>query len=200
MSNWSPDIFAKAWNFATRYHAGQTYGGPREGEQIDYLNHVGSVAMEVIWALPTAPTADGNLAIQCALLHDVIEDTVATYELVSEQFGRAVAAGVLALTKDATLPTKAEQMADSLQRIRRQPQEVWLVKMADRITNLYQPPYYWDNEKIEAYRQEAITIYEALHPANEALANRLYEKIERYKDFLKGTTIWTQPSSKQKNP
>jgi (p)ppGpp synthase/HD superfamily hydrolase len=189
MSNWSPDIFATAWNFATRYHADQTYGGPEEGQHIDYLNHVGNVAMEVVWALPTAPAADGNLAIQCALLHDVIEDTAATYELVLQHFGQAVAAGVLALTKDATLPTKAEQMADSLHRIRQQPPEVWLVKMADRITNLQQPPYYWDQNKIAAYRQEAITIYEALHPANEALANRLYEKIERYKDFLKGATL-----------
>lgn len=184
MSYWSPDAYAQAWAFATRYHRGQTYGGPAQGEQIDYLNHIGSVAMELLWALPTAPAADGDLAVQCALLHDVIEDTEATYELVLEQFGPAVAAGVLALTKDAGLPTKAAQMADSLDRIRRQPPEVWMVKLADRITNLYQPPYYWDKAKIAAYRQEALTIYEALHPANAALAGRLREKIELYQQFI----------------
>ncbi|MEW5956291.1 MAG: HD domain-containing protein, partial [Chloroflexota bacterium] len=154
MSNWSPDVFAQAWNFATRYHQGQTYGGPEEGMYIDYLNHIASVAMEVIWALPATPAADGNLALQCALLHDTIEDTVVTYKLVLEHFGLEVANGVLALTKDATLSTRAEQMADSLQRIRQQPPEIWMVKLADRITNLYHPPYYWDNEKIEVYRQE----------------------------------------------
>lgn len=183
MSTWSPDAFAKAWHFASLHHAGQTYAGPEEGQSFDYLTHVGSVAVELIWALPTAPDIDGNLALQCAVLHDVIEDTEATYDLVAKNFDKAVADGVMALSKDPTLPTKTEQMADSLQRIRQQPQEVWMVKMADRITNLDPPPYYWDDAKIEAYRQEAITIYDALHTANEALANRLQEKIERYKHF-----------------
>ncbi len=185
LNSWSPDVFSKAWDFATLFHKGQTYGGPSEGMQIDYLNHVGSVAVEIIWALPTAPDIDGNLAIQCALLHDVIEDTAATYELVAEQFGRDVADGVAALTKDIALPTKAEQMADSLRRIQEQPKEIWMVKMADRITNLYHPPYYWANDKIESYRQEAMEIHDALQAGNEALAKRLREKIERYKDFLK---------------
>jgi hypothetical protein len=56
--------------------------------------------------------------------------------------------------------------------------------MADRITNLYHPPYYWDNKKIEAYRREATLIYEALHPASLTLAGRLWEKIEAYQKFL----------------
>lgn len=185
MNNWSPDVFTKAWHFATFYHRGQTYGGPVEGMQIDYLNHVASVAMETIWALPAVPTADGNLAVQCALLHDVIEDTAATYDLVLAHFGPDVATGVMALTKNPLLPTKTEQMNDSLQRIRQQPQEIWMVKMADRITNLYHPPYYWNQDRIKSYRQESIQIYQALYSANQALACRLAEKIEQYKDFLK---------------
>ena len=184
MNPWSPDVFAEAWLFATHYHKGQTYGGRTEGEQIDYLNHLASVAIEVIWALPGVPNVDGNLAIQCALLHDVIEDTEARYELVFERFGRPVADGVMALTKDSRLPSKAGQMDDSLRRIREQPAEIWMVKMADRITNLSHPPYYWNREKIEAYRREAIKIYEALHLANTLLAQRLKEKIEQYQRFV----------------
>ena len=72
MSNWNPDIFSKAWNFATLYHQGQTYGGAQKGQKIPYINHLGSVGVEVIWALSTAPELDGDLAIQCALLHDTI--------------------------------------------------------------------------------------------------------------------------------
>jgi (p)ppGpp synthase/HD superfamily hydrolase len=184
MSSWNPDSFSKAWNFATLYHQGQTYGGAQKGQKIPYINHIGSVGVEVIWALSTAPELDGDLAIQCALLHDTIEDTEATYDLVVENFGRAVADGVMALTKDSTLPSKAEQMADSLDRIKQQPPEVWMVKMADRIINLHHPPYYWKPEKIESYRQEAISIYDALHPANLALANRLKEKIDLYRSFI----------------
>ncbi|MEM7345227.1 MAG: HD domain-containing protein [Chloroflexota bacterium] len=184
MNNWSPDSFSKAWQFATKYHEGQTYGSSEPGRRIAYINHVGSVAMEVIWALPTTPDVDGNLAVQCALLHDVIEDTEVTYEVVLAEFGEVVAQGVLALTKDETFPTKAEQMADSLQRIRAQPRAVWFVKLADRITNLAPPPHYWTREKAATYRLEAITIYEALHEANNALAERLLTKIEAYKAFI----------------
>jgi (p)ppGpp synthase/HD superfamily hydrolase len=184
VSTWSPDAFAKAWHFASLCHAGQTHFGPEAGTSFEYLHHVGSVAVELVWALQTTPDADGDLAVQCAALHDVIEDTDATYDLIAESFGKDVADGVLALSKDPTLPTKAEQMADSLRRIRQQPKEIWMVKMADRIANLEPPPHHWDDAKIEAYRQEAIVIHDALHAANEALANRLQEKIEQYKCFL----------------
>ena len=184
MSNWNPDNFSKVWNFATLYHQGQTYGGAQKGQKIPYINHIGSVGVEVIWALSTAPELDGDLAIQCALLHDTIEDAEATYDLVAENFGRAVADGVMALTKDSALPSKPLQMADSLKRIQQQPLEVWIVKMADRIINLHHPPYYWKSEKIKSYRQEAISIYDALQPANLALANRLKKKIALYQSFI----------------
>jgi (p)ppGpp synthase/HD superfamily hydrolase len=85
----------------------------------------------------------------------------------------------------AMWPTTAAQMEDSLRRIRRQPREVWMVKMADRIANLVPPPYHWDDAKIAAYRQEAIAIYEALHTANAVLADRLRVRIEGYKTFVK---------------
>jgi (p)ppGpp synthase/HD superfamily hydrolase len=185
MSRWSPDSFAQAWNFATFYHQGQTYGGVTEGVQVDYLNHVGSVAAEVIWALPERPDLRGDLAVQCALLHDVVEDTRATLALVRATFGPAVADGVQALTKNKRLPTKAAQMADSLARIQAQGHEVWMVKLADRIANLYHPPFYWDNRRIEEYRREAMAIHAALHPASPALAARLWAKIERYQTFLR---------------
>ena len=185
MQRWSPDIFSKAWNFATYYHQGQTYGGPQEGMQVDYINHVASVAVEVIWALPTLPDANAELAIQCALLHDVIEDTAASYELVLETFGQPVADGVLALTKDATLPGKPAQMADSLRRIKLQPREVWMVKLADRIANLSAPPHYWNNDKILAYRDEARLIRAELGEASVELAGRLDERIEAYPGYLR---------------
>jgi (p)ppGpp synthase/HD superfamily hydrolase len=185
MNNWHPDSFSKAWNFATLYHEGQNYGGAQKGQQIPYINHIGSVAVEVIWALSTATELNGDLAIQCALLHDTIEDTKATYDLLVENFGRAVADGVMSLTKDSNLPSKPLQMADSLKRIQQQPPEIWMVKMADRIINLHHPPYYWKPEKIASYRQEAISIYDALHSANLSLANRLKEKIDLYQSFIR---------------
>ncbi|MFZ6655229.1 HD domain-containing protein [Undibacterium sp. TJN19] len=182
---WHPDMFAKAWVFSSRHHHGQTYGGTVEGEQVEYINHIASVAMEVIWALQANPEANSALAVQCALLHDTIEDTSASYEMIAAEFGQDVADGVLALSKDDSLSDKEEKMRDSLRRIRQQPHEIWMVKMADRITNLYHPPHYWNNEKILAYRDEAQIIHRELHTADAGLAQRLQEKIDAYPQFLR---------------
>ena len=56
------------------------------------------------------PQLHESLAVQCALLHDTIEDTAVTFEEIVDRFGREVAEGVLSLTKDKTLP-KSEQIA-----------------------------------------------------------------------------------------
>jgi len=149
-----------------------------------YLNHLGLVAMEVMSAVSSDQTLNSELAIQCAILHDTIEDTDAEYADILSEFGCDVADGVMALTKDSSLGTKAEMMTDSLNRIKGQPKEVWMVKMADRITNLQPPPHYWTNEKITAYRDEAIMIYDALRSANTILAERLKAKIDNYLEYL----------------
>lgn len=185
MSNWDPDKIAHAWAFAARRHKGQTYGGQLEGERVEYMTHVGAVVMELSRTLPADPTADADLALQCAALHDTLEDTDATFDDLASRFGDAVARGVEALSKDASLPDKPSQMADSLRRIRLQPREVWMVKLADRIANLQAPPFYWDNDKILAYRDEARVILETLGSASEALAARLAGKIEAYPGFLR---------------
>lgn len=100
------------------------------------------------------------------------------------EFGTEVADGVMALTKNAELPTKAEQMNDSLHRIKQQPQEVWLVKLGDRISNLGKPPHHWNPEKIAVYRDEAITIHRELGEASPLLGDRLLARIESYEAFL----------------
>ncbi len=172
---WSQDEYARAYRFAARAHLGQKV----PGSEIPYVMHLSLVSMEVIAALRVEEVADENLAVQCALLHDVIEDTEVTYEQVAAEFGERVAQGVLALTKDAALE-KARQMADSLRRIRQQPHAVWLVKLADRISNLAPPPHYWTPEKIAGYGEEAQAIYAALHEASPYLAARLKQRIDAY--------------------
>lgn len=181
---WNPEKYNTAWHFATLAHGDQTYRRPQEGQEFPYINHLASVAMEVSLALAKSPEPyDADLAIQCALLHDTIEDTDVTREQVAASFGEAVANGVMALSKSPDLP-KPEQMADSLQRIRQQPKEVWMVKMADRITNLSEPPFHWDDAKITQYQREAQQIHQALHSANATLAARLQEKITAYSDYI----------------
>lgn len=178
------DKLQDAWQLATTLHSGQTYGSPHKGERIEYINHIGSVVFEVMNAFKHERSSNDELGILCAVLHDTIEDTEATFESIRNLFGNEVAEGVLALTKNETLETKELQMLDSLERIKKQPKEVWAVKLADRICNLYAPPHYWKNEKKEKYIEEALLIHSHLKDGNNYLAQRLLEKIERYKSFI----------------
>lgn len=175
--HWSQEKYLAAWLFAAEAHGAQRV----PGTSLPYVVHVGAVAMEVTAALAQGSRVnDPDLAVQCALLHDVIEDTSVTFDEVADHFGQAVAAGVSALSKDGRLPTKTEQMADSLHRIQQQPYEVWMVKLADRTVNLQPPPPHWNAAKIAAYREEARTILAVLGAADVYLAQRLAEKIEVY--------------------
>ena len=181
---WSIDELQEVWQLATRLHDGQKYGGQQEGEQIEYLNHIGSVTFEILNAINHEDGMQTDLAIKCAILHDSIEDTPHSYEEVKELFGEEVANGVMALTKNEELDGKESKMLDSLNRIKNQPKEVWAVKMADRICNLQAPPYYWDNEKKMQYREEARLILNALKDGNSYLAKRLEKKINDYANYF----------------
>jgi (p)ppGpp synthase/HD superfamily hydrolase len=176
---WSQEGYTKAYRFAANAHNGQLV----PGTDLPYIMHISFVSMEVIVCLEIERHHDGDFAVQCALLHDVIEDTHVTYQDVEREFGKRVAQGVLALTKNESL-AKERRMQDSLQRIKQQPDEVWIVKLADRITNLAPPPQYWDKGKIERYREEAIEIHKALHEASDYLSKRLEMKVEEYKRYL----------------
>ncbi len=184
-SQWSQDAYVKAWDFATLAHHGQYYSTPQAGVKLDYINHIGAVAMELMAALAASATdtCQANLALQCALLHDVLEDTEHTHAELMAEFGQAVADGVQALSKNPKLP-KDQQMADSLARICQQPKAVWMVKLADRINNLSTPPYYWTLQKKRAYQEEARLIHEHLHTANAFLAARLQMKIDGYERYF----------------
>ena len=174
--------YIKTLEFAALAHKDQ-----KTPKGLPYLAHITCVAMEVINACEKSKLDEekANLAISCALLHDVIEDTDFTYDDIFVNFGLEVAEGVEALTKNKELDSKQEQMRDSIERLLAQPYEVQMVKLADRITNLSVPPKHWDNEKIKAYQKEASFILSCLKNSNIYLAKRLEEKIESYNQYLK---------------
>ena len=180
MTTFNQDRYMQALHFAAERHLGQKF----PGTELPYVIHVSMVATEVVAALAVEAVETPDLSVACALLHDTLEDTETTYDEVDARFGRAVADGVLALTKNTDLE-KAEQMPDSLRRLQAQPKEVQLVKLADRITNLAEPPSYWTNEKKTAYRAEAGRILEALGTASTYLATRLQSKIDAYGRFIR---------------
>ncbi len=174
------DKLQLAWQLAAHHHEGQRYSTPTEGITLPYLTHLGAVLIEAQNALRHEPTLDPELTQLCAILHDTLEDTNLEAATIRIHFGDRVLAGVSALTKDESLPSKREQMQDSLDRILAQPPEIAAVKLCDRIDNLALPPHYWTAEKIDAYRAEAVLILERLGSASTYLTERLRAKIDGY--------------------
>lgn len=184
-SSWSQEKYIKALRYAAAAHNGQTI----PGSDLPYVIHVTMVTMEVQAALQHEADRDGDLAVQCALLHDVIEDTGKTFEELEMAFGSDVAVGVLGLSKDSTLDSKRDKMRDSLQRIKHLPEEIWMVKLADRITNLQPPPAHWSEEKINGYKEEARVILHELGGASAYLTKRFRDKLASYPGMLVAVPI-----------
>ena len=174
-------VYQKTIKFATSKHLEQNQNVP--GTNLPYVVHLSNVAMEIFLAAQNCAGFDLNFAIQLALLHDTVEDTTTTLEELEIEFGKDIAEGVSALTKNDGL-SKSEAMTDSLNRIKKLRKEAWAVKLADRITNLQAPPGHWDNAKKAAYLNEAIKISEELKGGNSFLENRLQTKIIEYGKYL----------------
>lgn len=178
MNTWNQDLATKAWNFACQRHAEEGQLVP--GTKVQYSRHFGSVVMEVMSVLHAEEQEyDANLAVLCAILHDTVEDTKTTPEEIADNFGQAVADGVRALSKKDKASGEPIP-GDYFDRIKAQPREVWLVKMADRVVNLQPPPSGWTREKCVNYKEEAKKILRAFRSASAVMAYRLEKKIEQY--------------------
>ncbi len=180
---WSREKYFKALKFAAEAHKYQLM----PGSDLSYVVHVSLVAMEILAALAVEEVDRPNIAVQCALLHDCFEDTYIIYDEIVSKFGSYVADGVLALSKDGAIGISEDehkrrwlQLEDSLHRIKQQPREIWMIKLADRITNLQPPPEHWTAEMIERYKKGAELIHKELASASEYLGQRLRVKIDLY--------------------
>lgn len=174
------ELYQQALKYAGELHHDQTV----PGSKANYLLHISNVVMEVIMAYVSKPDFDLQFAVQVAILHDTVEDTEATIDDISKKFGSEVGEGVAALTKDDSIKDKNEKMVDSLARINKLRKEVGMVKIADRITNLQEPPSHWSAEKRSNYLAQAEMMAHELSNKNEYLNQRLLSKIEEYRTYI----------------
>jgi (p)ppGpp synthase/HD superfamily hydrolase len=172
---WSQDLYLKTIQFAAEAHKDQKFFF----FVLPYIIHPVNVAMEVMAAICIENIKNPDVAVQCALLHDTLEDTEIQFNDIEKNFGADVALGVLALTKNIEID-KELRMRDSIERIKLQPKEIWIVKLADRITNMATQPSHWTRDKIINYRLEADYILKSLGSASPFLEERLKKKIENY--------------------
>ncbi len=152
-------VVRKAYEFSAKAHEGQVR---RSGEP--YLQHPIAVA-GVLTSLKTDVTA-----IVAGLLHDTLEDTVATPQQLEQEFGKDVVHLVDGVTKIGKITFKSyeEKQAENFRKMVLSMADdirVVLIKLADRLHNM-RTLEHLGPAKREAIAQETLEIYAPL-------ANRL---------------------------
>ena len=153
------NIVRKAYEFSAKVHEGQRR---RSGEP--YLQHPIAVA-GVLTFLRTDVTA-----IVAALLHDTLEDTIATPEELESEFGKDVVHLVDGVTKIGKITFKSheEKQAENFRKMLLSMADdirVVLIKLADRLHNM-RTLEHLSQAKRHAIAEETLEIYAPL-------ANRL---------------------------
>jgi len=163
------DLLRRAYVFSAMAHRGQVR---RSGEP--YLTH----PLEVAYIL-----ADLRLDVVCVvsgLLHDVIEDTLTTREVIEEYFGPEVSNLVEGLSKISriTFTSEEEKQAENFRKMMLAMVDdirVILVKLADRLHNM-RTLEYLTPEKKERIARETLEIYAPL--ANRLGMGRIKAELE----------------------
>jgi len=137
----------KAADAAARWHTHQRRKGPA-GEP--YINHLLEVAMLVAQA---THGSDPNLVI-AALLHDAIEDSEVPRDLIAAAFGEEVAAIVMEVTDDKSLP-QAERKRIQVETAAHKSHKAKVLKLADKTSNIRaiaaSPPADWSVKRRMEY-------------------------------------------------
>ena len=126
----NPETLTKAYNFALNAHKNQ-----KRDSGDPYLMHPVAVA-DILTELKL-----DSATIATGLLHDTIEDTIATYETVEKEFGKEVADLVDGVTKISELEGKIieNSKAENIRKLilaTSKDIRVLLVKLADRLHNM----------------------------------------------------------------
>lgn len=149
------DMVRKAYVFSAKAHEGQTR---RSGEP--YVKHPVAVA-GVLTSLKTDVTA-----IVAGLLHDTLEDTVATADELQREFGKEVVHLVDGVTKigKITFRSSEERQAENFRKMVLSMADdirVVIIKLADRLHNMRTLEHLKESKRQEI-AQETLEIYAPL--------------------------------------
>lgn len=140
----------KAKAFAIRYHKGQKYG------EAPYTYHLDMVCK----TLQKYKVTDQDM-LAAAWLHDVVEDTEVTIDMVRAEFGDRVADLVWAVTNEAGV-NRAARHVRTYQKLKEM-QEAVTLKLADRIANVTHSVETKNDGKMKMYAKEWTGFFETLY-------------------------------------
>lgn len=161
----STGLILKALRYASQKHSDQRR---KNAKASPYINHPIQVA-QILWDV--AGERDASLLV-AAILHDTIEDTDATPEEIKAQFGEEVAALVLEVTDDKSLPKQTRKQLQ-VEHAPHKSHKAKLIKLADKISNVGDiinwPPKDWSLERRQEYLLWTEKVVAGLRGVNEKL-------------------------------
>ena len=124
-------LMSRALIFAAFYHGDQK----RRGTDLPYVSHPINVAKSLRLHSPDHPNFK---TLYCAaLLHDVLEDTLATYSMLEFSFGKEIADIVQGLTNNRGDMPKNEYL---MQKCVKMTDDELYIKLLDRLDNISDRP------------------------------------------------------------
>lgn len=175
MTDPSSALLIRAAAFAAHKHRNQRR---KDADASPYINH--PIALANVLA-NEADVSDPTV-LAAALLHDTIEDTDTTPDELQAAFGPEIAAVVLEVTDDKSLP-KAERKRLQIEHAPHLSRAAKLVKLADKICNLRDvassPPAGWSLARRVEYFDWARRVVDGMtgtHEVLEALFRSAYAR------------------------
>src|SRR5688572_21587720 len=146
------ELLRRAYVFSALEHKGQVRhsGDPYLVHPLEVADFLADMRLDVV-------------AVSAGLLHDVVEDTLATPERIAELFGPEIAHVVEGVTKLGAIPfsSSEERQAENLRKMLLAMVDdirVILVKLADRLHNMRTLQHLEDDKRTEI-AQETLDIY-----------------------------------------
>lgn len=183
-SNMSTANVEAAIEFAVKAHKGQYRDGD---EPLPYITHPLDVLANLRY---TGEVTDSDM-LCTAVLHDVVEESGVTFEEIEEKFGRRVRELVRELTREEPGPAQTAGMTRDeiwelrsnmlLEEIGKMSPTAQAIKLADRLSNLYEATRSKSGKKLERYNKQTAKILKIIpRKANPGLweaVKRLHEQI-----------------------
>jgi (p)ppGpp synthase/HD superfamily hydrolase len=126
-------MLTKAIKFADEFHSGQ-----KRRDGISYITHPLQTAIYV--SSYCANSKDIAILQAAAVLHDVIEDTAASYFDVEREFGPQVASIVQELTNDEEEIKRIGKLEYHKKKLIHMSKYAFTIKLCDRMANIVDSP------------------------------------------------------------